>query len=136
MMDAEAKALRVKARAITNSAIRSGKLKRKPCQKCGATRGVQVHHLDYTKPLKIRWLCTRHHGQAHVGDKKIAGPRHPRKTRIDIKPTGPIRVVVVLQPDDFRVLRKLYNKRREDRNLIDTLRYVVEVGLGRINKGD
>lgn len=30
------------------------------CEKIG-----QRHHPDYSKPLDIIWLCSKHHGQAH-----------------------------------------------------------------------
>jgi hypothetical protein len=47
-----------------NSAVRYGKLKRFPCEICGR-RKVHAHHRDYSKPLDVRWLCPRHHYQAH-----------------------------------------------------------------------
>ena len=49
-----------KARMITYRAIRSGKIKREPCEICGLEK-VHAHHDDYSKPLKIRWLCRKHH---------------------------------------------------------------------------
>lgn len=45
-------------------AVRSGKLKRKPCEVCGALE-VQAHHHDYNKPLDIIWLCDYHHKEEH-----------------------------------------------------------------------
>ena len=51
--------------AVTN-AVRDGRLKKEPCEVCGAafTHG---HHDDYTKPLDVRWLCPSHHRQLHLG---------------------------------------------------------------------
>lgn len=49
-----------KARDAVWSALRSGKLKRKPCEVCGAAK-TEAHHLDYSKPLLVRWLCEDHH---------------------------------------------------------------------------
>ena len=53
------------ATSAVNNAIRSGKLKRQPCEVCGYTL-VQAHHDDYTKPLSVRWLCHEHHAAHHV----------------------------------------------------------------------
>ena len=46
-------------------AVRSGKLKKLPCQVCGNKR-TQGHHEDYAKPLDVVWLCTRHHADRHI----------------------------------------------------------------------
>lgn len=39
-------------------------LERKPCEICGDIN-VNAHHEDYSKPLEVRWLCTKHHGEEH-----------------------------------------------------------------------
>jgi hypothetical protein len=54
------------ARWRVKSALRSGKLKRQPCEVCGA-KNSQAHHDDYSKPLEVRWLCPAHHGKEHAG---------------------------------------------------------------------
>lgn len=41
-------------------AMGTGKLVRRSCEVCGATR-VHAHHDDYSKPLSVRWLCPLHH---------------------------------------------------------------------------
>jgi hypothetical protein len=46
-------------RAATVKLIRQGKLKRQPCEICGARETV-LHHIDYSDPGHIRWLCKRH----------------------------------------------------------------------------
>lgn len=56
---------RRKAHIIVNNAIRSGKLKVKPCERCGFAFGVQAHHEDHNKPLDVTWLCTPCHGERH-----------------------------------------------------------------------
>lgn len=48
---------------LTN-AIRDGRLIRKPCCICGEKKS-EAHHKDYRKPLKVVWLCFRHHREAH-----------------------------------------------------------------------
>jgi len=57
---------RYKANNAVNNAIRDGKLKREPCEKCGAAK-AQAHHEDYSKPFDIEWLCRKchviHHGK-------------------------------------------------------------------------
>jgi hypothetical protein len=54
-----------KAHTITRNAIRDGKLKVKPCVRCGFAFGIQAHHEDYSKPLDVTWLCTPCHGERH-----------------------------------------------------------------------
>lgn len=49
-------------RLVTN-AIRSGILIQQPCEKCG--NKAEAHHDDYLKPLSVRWLCRKHHGEHH-----------------------------------------------------------------------
>lgn len=56
-----------KRRTVYNTldyALRSGKIKKGPCEVCG-DGDVHGHHDDYTKPLKVRWLCSKHHRERH-----------------------------------------------------------------------
>lgn len=55
---------KLKARIETKKAIYHGILKKQPCQVCGSKKS-HVHHLDYTKPLLIEWLCRKHHMERH-----------------------------------------------------------------------
>lgn len=48
-----------KARCAVKYAVKSGRLKRTPCELCGNPK-VQAHHADYGKPLEVRWLCRVH----------------------------------------------------------------------------
>jgi hypothetical protein len=52
------------ARTAVMTAIRNGSLIRQPCEVCGEPK-AQAHHEDYSKPLEVRWLCFRHHREAH-----------------------------------------------------------------------
>lgn len=52
-----------KAHVAVANAIRDGKLVRQPCRRCGAK--AQAHHKDYSKPLEVDWLCSRHHIMEH-----------------------------------------------------------------------
>jgi glutamate synthase domain-containing protein 2 len=58
---------RLKARELTRQAIRSGRLVRpKICSICDAERKIQAHHVDYSKPLEIMWLCVDCHKKQHL----------------------------------------------------------------------
>lgn len=57
------------ARATAGVAVRRGKLKVQPCEKCGASN-AEKHHDDYSKPLEIRWLCRGCHMEHH---KEVSG---------------------------------------------------------------
>ena len=46
-------------------ALKSGKLIRQPCERCGAIERIQAHHDDYSKPLDVMWLCQVHHKERH-----------------------------------------------------------------------
>lgn len=53
-----------RAHNAVSNAIRDGKLKRLPCSVCG-DKNSQAHHLDYTRPLYVQWLCFKHHRTRH-----------------------------------------------------------------------
>ena len=57
---------KIYARTIVYRALKSGRLiKPKHCRKCKNTR-VQAHHVDYLQPLKVIWLCSKHHMKLHT----------------------------------------------------------------------
>jgi len=57
------------AHILTDNAIRSGVLVKKPCEFCGKKK-VQAHHDDYSKPLEVRWLCIKHHHEHHKQERE------------------------------------------------------------------
>ena len=52
------------AHIIVGNAIRDGRLAKKPCRICGDEKS-EAHHDDYAKPLKVKWLCRKHHAEHH-----------------------------------------------------------------------
>lgn len=57
---------KVRAHNAVHKAIRSGTLKRLPCEHCGSTERIHAHHHDYSKPLDVQWLCQRCHIHEHA----------------------------------------------------------------------
>ncbi len=51
---------------IVQEALRTGRLEKQPCEKCGSTIRVHGHHDDYYKPLEVRWLCPKCHKEFHT----------------------------------------------------------------------
>ena len=60
------------ARDKVRYAVRNGKLKRLPCEKCG-TEKAEAHHTDYSQPLKVMWLCRTHHQEWHDNNETPEG---------------------------------------------------------------
>jgi len=52
------------AHIMVGNAIKSGLLKRLPCEVCG-NKNSHGHHDDYSKQLDVRWLCDFHHNEWH-----------------------------------------------------------------------
>lgn len=68
---------RVAHDAISN-AIRDGRIVRQPCEVCSEPK-AQAHHDDYSKPLDVRWLCTKHHAEWHKHNKPLCPPQDQEK---------------------------------------------------------
>lgn len=62
--------LRGKAHSAVMQALKSGRLKRKPCAVCAATKSIHAHHPDYSKPLLVTWLCAGCHKAVHQTKRK------------------------------------------------------------------
>lgn len=58
-----ANAIRKKAHDALNNALRSGKIEKQPCFICGDV--AEAHHPDYSAPLAVSWLCSKHHAETH-----------------------------------------------------------------------
>ncbi len=55
---------RQKAHNMVRNAVKTGKLVRQPCCRCGNPKTV-AHHEDYDKPLDVMWLCQVCHTKRH-----------------------------------------------------------------------
>jgi hypothetical protein len=56
---------KIRAYNYLHRVIKSGKMVKEPCRVCGSPF-VQMHHEDYSKPLNVMFLCTKHHHELHV----------------------------------------------------------------------
>lgn len=71
-----------RAQDILEYAIQNGVVERKThCEGCGATGTmkdgrtvIQAHHDDYTKPLKVKWLCQACHHEWHKKHRAVMPP--------------------------------------------------------------
>jgi hypothetical protein len=52
------------ARSYLHVYVKRGKIIKAPCEICGSERS-EAHHIDYTKPLEVHWLCRDHHLELH-----------------------------------------------------------------------
>jgi hypothetical protein len=66
--------IQYRAQKLMTEALRDGRLTRQPCLVCGNPRS-EGHHPDYRFPLKVYWLCRRHHSQVHAAERRKAKPR-------------------------------------------------------------
>ena len=53
-----------RARHAIAIGIKNGKIIRQPCEVCGDIKS-QAHHTDYRKYYDVKWLCFKHHREAH-----------------------------------------------------------------------
>jgi len=69
---------KARCRSYARVYLMRGKIKRGPCEECGDANS-QMHHEDYDKPLKIKWLCRPCHLEHHAppwrteAEKRLAG---------------------------------------------------------------
>lgn len=60
------KETKTKCHQAVSKAIKSGRLKRGPCIKCGDRYRTLGHHYDYRKPLSVVWMCSPCHSKHHT----------------------------------------------------------------------
>ena len=57
-----------RAHNAVSNALRDGILRKSPCEVCGAAE-TTAHHEDYSRPLDVRWLCTKCHAEIHKAER-------------------------------------------------------------------
>jgi len=61
---------RSNARSKIKYALKTGKIKRLPCEYSVCTNPkTEAHHPDYNFPLDVIWLCRQHHMELHSYEK-------------------------------------------------------------------
>lgn len=68
---------KIKAWSMVKQAVKSGKIKKLPCEVCGKTKRIHGHHDDYSKPLDVVWLCALHHKERHKQLRDTAVDKNP-----------------------------------------------------------
>lgn len=63
--------MRRRARSVTRSLVRRGKLQKLPCVICGNPHS-EIHHPDYNQPRLVIWLCPNHHREHHRHQRRAA----------------------------------------------------------------
>lgn len=75
----------VRVREKLAGAVRNGRItKPDTCTQCHQQlpkRQIQAHHVDYTKPLEVLWLCGLCHGKQHRLE--LENPRQAGEERSD-----------------------------------------------------
>ena len=59
------------AHSAINNAIRSKRIEKKKCEKCGRVDNVHGHHDDYSKKLDVKWLCATCHLKLHREEREL-----------------------------------------------------------------
>ena len=65
---------KIRARLAVRRAMEASKLSRKPCGVCDNPKS-QAHHDDYSRPLKVTWLCRKHHSEHHRAESSARNRR-------------------------------------------------------------
>lgn len=48
-----------------HKALKRGELVMGRCRMCDTDKDITAHHVDYSKPLEVRWLCKPCHESLH-----------------------------------------------------------------------
>ena len=73
-----------RARQAVHAAIKCGKLVRSDtCARCGEGGKIEAHHPDYSKPLKVEWVCLMCHRPLHPKEERARRWMDRRALRLD-----------------------------------------------------
>lgn len=80
---------KIAAQRLVQKAVRTGQIKKpKRCEVCRHPRRDDIvgHHDDYSQPLKVRWLCSQCHSDAHKAERFPGGkaPWRPKKHKVEM----------------------------------------------------
>ncbi len=53
--------IRWRARGQAERALKAGQITKRPCHFCGSEENLEMHHPNYSKPLRVYWLCLTCH---------------------------------------------------------------------------
>lgn len=53
------------ARQKLHYEVSAGRIMKENCEICGSSSS-EAHHVDYSKPLNVVWLCRLHHAREHM----------------------------------------------------------------------
>jgi hypothetical protein len=112
---------RARARRITKSLIREGKINKEPCVVCGC-EDVLAHHEDYSKPNDVIWICASHHKSYHDGklglfrNKLWWNPKRliPRRMRKQAIPNKYQEQITQFKKKKRQNAEQMHEERRED----------------------
>lgn len=66
--------------SAVNTAIKKGQLiKPSSCSMCGTFTKLVAHHIDYSKPLNVIFICQRCHKKTHVATNKNLDTKNTNK---------------------------------------------------------
>lgn len=60
------------ARTIFNLKLKSGAIEKMDCCICG-NKNTEAHHIDYSSPTNVTWLCRKCHKNAHKNNENEFG---------------------------------------------------------------
>jgi len=61
---------KVKAQQLLQYAVKKNVIQKEHCKVCGNNKTV-AHHVDYSRPLNVIWLCQQCHKNVHFGNLKL-----------------------------------------------------------------
>jgi hypothetical protein len=106
--------LRMYAWDKTKDAIKHGKLVRpNTCEMCLCEEKVEAHHVDYGRPLDVKWLCGICHERAHYA-KSPLNPDNNQQTIVELpkKKKRTATILVQIPMENYLVLKDQCDKEK------------------------